>query len=180
MPELATPDRAPKRAPKRDKARMVADDIVTASSLAAHLGMTRQNVAQLTAAAVIEQRADGNYDQAASRLRYIKHLRAEHRRSPRTEADAAHVAVKTEMLRLRLLEKRRELVRKEDVAELIDTMAGITLTHLSGLGARCSRDVEVRRNIDRVVHQIRTELAQACTRLADERGEPLDEHPVRG
>jgi biotin operon repressor len=33
--------------PKRDKARMVADDVVTANSLATHLGMTRQNVAQL-------------------------------------------------------------------------------------------------------------------------------------
>ena len=61
--------------PKRDKVRMVTDDIVTANSLATHLGMTRQNVARLTAEAVIEQRGDGCYDQTASRLRYIKHLR---------------------------------------------------------------------------------------------------------
>jgi hypothetical protein len=54
-------------------------------------------VARLTAEAVIEQRSDGHYDQTASRLRYIKHLRAEHRRSPRVEADADHVKVKTEM-----------------------------------------------------------------------------------
>ena len=57
---------------KRDKARMVADDVVTANSLATHLGMTRQNVARLTADAVIERRSDGCYDQTASRLRYIK------------------------------------------------------------------------------------------------------------
>jgi hypothetical protein len=53
MSELTT-DHGPK--PRRDKARMVADGVVTASSLATHLGMTRQNVARLTAAAVIEQR----------------------------------------------------------------------------------------------------------------------------
>jgi hypothetical protein len=34
----------------------------------------------------------------------------------------------------------------------------------------------VRRNIDAVVHQVRTELAQVCTRMADERDElPLDQ-----
>ena len=61
MTEPLTQDRAPK--PKRDPVRMVADDVVTANSLATHLGMTRQNVARLTAEAVIEQRSDGCYDQ---------------------------------------------------------------------------------------------------------------------
>src|SRR3954469_16952902 len=93
---------------KRDKARMVADDVVTANSLATHLGMTRQNVARLTADGIVERRSDGCYDQTASRLRYIKHLRAEHQRSPRTQADADHVRVKTEVLKLSLLEKQRE------------------------------------------------------------------------
>jgi hypothetical protein len=51
-------------------------------------------------------------------------------------------------------------------------MCGVVLTHLSGMSARCSRDMAVRREIDRVVHEVRTELAQACTRMADERGEP--------
>ncbi|MET0710614.1 MAG: hypothetical protein ABWY82_27800 [Tardiphaga sp.] len=46
------------------------------------------------------------------------------------------------------------------------------LTHLSGMSARCSRDPLIRRSIDAVVHQVRTELAQVCTKLADERGEP--------
>ena len=174
MTEVVTQDRAP----KRDKARMVADDIVTANSLATHLGMTRQNVARLTAEAVIEQRSDGCYDQTASRLRYIKHLRSEHQRSPRTEADAEHVAVKTEMLQLRLLEKRRELVRREDVDALIDEMAGVVLTHLSSMPARCAPrgDLAIRRNIERVVYEVRTELASIASKMADEHGEPpLDE-----
>ena len=95
------------RAAKRDKVRMVADDVVTANSLATHLGCTRQNIARLTAEAVFEQRSDGCYDQTASRLRYIKHLRSDNRRSPRTQADADHVRVKIEMLQLRLMEKQR-------------------------------------------------------------------------
>ena len=54
MPEVMMQERA---APKRDKSRKVADDVVTANSLATHLGCTRQNIARLTAEAVIEQRA---------------------------------------------------------------------------------------------------------------------------
>ena len=76
--------------------------------------------------------------QTASRLKYIKQLRSEHQRSPRTQADANHVKVKTEMLQLRLMEKRRELVRRDDVDALIDEIAGVTLTHLSSLPARCA------------------------------------------
>ena len=120
MTEVTAQERA---ASKRDKVRMVADYVVTANSLATHLGCTRQNIARLTAEAVIEQRSDGCYDQTASRLKYIKHLRSENRRSPRTQADADHVKVKTEMLQLRLMEKQRKLVSREDANALIDEMS---------------------------------------------------------
>jgi hypothetical protein len=48
---------------------------------------------------------------------YLRFLQREHRHSARTQADADHVKVKTEMLQLRLMEKKRELVRREDVNE---------------------------------------------------------------
>jgi hypothetical protein len=166
MTELVTQDSAP----KRDKTSMVADDVVTANSLATHLGMTRQNVARLTAEAVIEQRSDGCYNQTASRLRYIKHLREVHRRSPRIEADAALAKAKTEMLALRLAEKRRELVPKAVFDAMIDEFAGLVLTHLSGMAARCSNDLVVRRKIGAVVYEVR--MAKAALAMADQQGEP--------
>ena len=45
-------------------------------------------------------------------------------------------------------EKKRTLVRRDAVDALIDQIAGTVLTHLSGMAARCSRDMQVRRNID--------------------------------
>ena len=137
MPDLTT-DQGPK--PKRDKARMVADDVVTANSLATHLGMSRQNAARLTAAAVIEQRADGKYDQSASRLRYIRHLREQHRHTPRARADAAHVAVKTEMLQLRLMENRKELMSRDAHQAMIEQMVGLVLTKLGAWPAAIRSD----------------------------------------
>jgi hypothetical protein len=54
------------------------------------------------------------------------------RRSARTQADAEHVKAKTEFLKLRLLEKRRNLVLRDELDALIDGMAGMVLTKLQG------------------------------------------------
>jgi hypothetical protein len=79
-------------------------------------------------------------------------LRRERRQSPRSEADAEHAKAKAALLRIRIAEKQRELVRQTNVDELIDQIAGIVLTHLSGMAARCSNNLVVRREIDAVVH----------------------------
>ena len=109
-----------------------------------------------------------------SRVAYVRYLRREHRHSPRTEADAAHIAVKTEMLRMRLMEKRHELVRRDEVNELIDGICGVVLTALSSLPARCAPrgDLATRRAIERVVFEVRTEIANVCQQMADKNGEP--------
>ena len=159
------------RRPKRDKVHRVADDVVTANSLATHLGCSRQNIGRLTAEAIIERRSDGHYDQTASRLRYIKHLRTSSR-TVRSEADSQHVLAKAQMLQIKIMQQQRKLVLREDANALLDEVCGVVLTHLSGLGARCSRDMVVRRNIDAVVMQIRREISEACSEMADERGEP--------
>jgi phage terminase Nu1 subunit (DNA packaging protein) len=124
------------------------------------------------------QRQSGGFALDQSRVAYLRYLRRERRRSPRTEAEADHVKVKTEMLQLRLMEKKRELVRQSDVDELIDRIAGVTLTALSSLPARCAPrgDPAIRRSIERVVFEVRREIAEACSKAADAANEPpLDE-----
>ena len=80
---------------------------------------------------------------------------------------------KAALLRIRIEEKQRKLVRQDDVNELIDQIAGTVLTHLSGMSARCSRDMVVRRNIDAVVTQDQARDSEACSKAADARNEPL-------
>ena len=144
---------------------------VSASALALHLDCSRSYIGKLEAEGVIQRQGDC-FLLDHSRVAYLRHLRRERQQSPRAEADAAHVAVKTEMLQLRLMEKRKELVRRDDVDALIDQIAGTVLTNLSGMSPRCSRDMVVRRNIDTVVMQIRGEIAEACSKAAGEQGEP--------
>jgi hypothetical protein len=151
----------------------VAERVVTASAsaLARHLDCSRTYIDKLEAEGVIQRRGDG-FPLDLSRVAYLRHLRRERRQSPRSEADADHAKAKTALLRIRIAEKRRELVRRDEADALIDAIAGTVLTHLSGMAARCSRDMQVRRNIDAVVMQIRREISETCSRMADECGEP--------
>ena len=135
---------------------------VSASALALHLDCSRTYIGKLEAEGVIQRQGDGlPLDQ--NRVAYLRYLRRERQQSPRNEADAAHVAAKTEMLQVNLAEKKRELVRRSDVDELIDGIAGVTLTALSSLPARCAPrgDLAIRRSIERVVFEVRNEIAKA-------------------
>ena len=124
---------------------------------------------------MVQRQGDG-FPLDQSRVAYLRYLRRERQQSPRTQADADHVKAKTEVLQLKLMQARNELVRRADVDALVDGIAGTVLTHLSGMAARCSRDMVVRRSIDAVVMQIRREIAEACSRAADAANEPpLDE-----
>jgi len=136
---------------------------VSVSALAVHLDCSRTYIGKLEAEGVIQRQGNG-FPLDQSRVAYLRHLRRERQQSPRAEADADHVKVKTEMLQLRLMEKKRELDRRADVDELIDTLAEVVLTHLSGMAARCSNDLAVRRKIDAVVYEVRKEISRpvAC------------------
>jgi hypothetical protein len=93
--------------------------------------------------------------------------------SPRAAADAEHASAKAALLRLRIAEKKRELIPQEEAASDMEQLIGLFLTGLSGLSARCgARDLAARRAIDKAVFDLRVELSEACTKLADERGEP--------
>jgi hypothetical protein len=129
---------------------------------------------------VIERRADGKFDQDQSRLKYLAHLRSPERRSARSEAAAKHAEAKNQLLHIRIEEKQRKLVRREDVDALIGQIAGVTPTALSSLPARCAPrgDLATPRCIERVVFEVRTEMAKVCQQMADKHGEPpLDDDP---
>jgi hypothetical protein len=97
----------------------------SASALALHLDCSRTYIGKLEAEGVIQRKGDGfPLDQSRVALRY---LRRERRQSPRIEADADHIKVNTEMLQMRLMEKRRELMRRAAVYAPIDQIAGTVL-----------------------------------------------------
>ena len=100
---------------------------VTAAQLGEHLGLTRQRIGVLADTEhVIERLPNGRFNQDDCRLRYLRWLRDPARRSARSEAAAAHAEAKTQLLRIKIEEKKRELVRRSDVDALIDGIVGVT------------------------------------------------------
>jgi hypothetical protein len=118
MAETATIDR-PSVAKNVSRPQSRKPATVSASALAQHLDCSRAYIGKLEAEGVIQRQGDG-FPLDQNRVAYLRYLRRERRQSPRSEADADHVKVKTEMLQLQLMEKRRELVRRTDVDALID------------------------------------------------------------
>jgi hypothetical protein len=177
MSESVPIDRLPGARATVSRPQSVKPATVSTSALAAHLDCSRAYVGKLEAEGVIQRQGDG-FPLDQSRVAYLRFLGRERQQSPRARTDADHLKVKTELLQLRLMEKKCELVRQADVDELIDGICGVTLTALSSLPARCAPrgDLVIRRSIDRVVFEVRTEIAKICQEMADRCGEPpLDE-----
>jgi hypothetical protein len=133
MPQTVTVDRPP-----------VAEGAATvsASALAQHLDCSRAYVGKLEAEGVIQRQGDDGFPLDQSRVAYLRYLRCERQQSPRAAADAEHASTKAALLRLRIEEKQRELVRRADVDELLDAMCGTVLAHLSGMAVRDAAHVE--------------------------------------
>jgi hypothetical protein len=172
MTETVANDRPPVAKPvSRPRSRKPAT--VSASALAQHLDCSRTYIGKLEAEGVIQRQGDG-FPLDQSRVAYLRYLRRERQQSPRAAADAENASAKAALLRIGIEEKQRKLVRRDDVNELIDGIAGVTLTALSSLPARCAQrgDLAIRRSIERVVFEVRTEIANVCQRMADKCGEP--------
>jgi len=172
MAETVANDRPPAARAAVSRRRSAKPATFSASALALHLDCSRTYIGKLEAEGVIQRQGDGfQLDQC--RVAYLRYLRRERQQSPRAGADADHVKVKTEMLQLRLMQAGRDLVSREAHEAMIDQMAGLVLTKLGGWPARIAgADLGLRRRAEAVLRELRTEIAEACTKLADERDEP--------
>ena len=115
----------------------------------------------------------GGFPLDQSRVAYLRYLRREKRQSPRSEADADFQRAKAELIRIRIGEKKRDLIPFDEAIGQMEEMVGLFLSRLSGFAARCGgRDLAARRVIDQAVYDLRLEISEAATKLADQRGEP--------
>ena len=156
---LITTDDRPK--PTRGNGAAHAAVLVSGYELARHFGCSRQNVDLLAQQGVIERRAaDGLFDQDVSRLKYLTHLRSEHRRSPRAAADAEFALAKAELIRLRVAERKRDLIPREEASADMEHLIGLFLTGLSGFAAQfAGRDLAMRRVVDKGVYDLRLRIS---------------------
>ena len=89
---------------------------VSASALTLHLDCARAYISKLEAEGVIQRQGDG-FPLDQSGVAYLRYLRRERQQSPRAAAYAEHALAKAALLRIRIEEKQRTLVRRDAVDE---------------------------------------------------------------
>jgi hypothetical protein len=75
------------------------------------------------------------------------------------------------MLRLRIAEKQRSLIPFDEAVAHMEELVGLFISRLSGFAARCGgRDLAMRRAIDQAVYDLRLEISEAASKLAEQCG----------
>jgi hypothetical protein len=141
--------------------------------MAAHLCIDRAYLTKLVSQGVLSQRADGRFDVDSNRRAYIEFLREARKRSPKSEADSAFTQAKAELIQIRIMERKKELMLASECYEMIDEIHGLFMTALSSLPAKIGgRDLGERRKVEKAIYDMRVELSAAALARANERGEP--------
>jgi hypothetical protein len=143
------------------------DGSVNATTVAQHLDLSHHRIAQLVEEAVLQKLPNGRFDTNDCRVRYIRWLRDPERRSAKSKADQEFTQAKADLIKIRIAEKQRDLIPCVEAEEVGEKMISIVITKLGGLAARIGGSMDDRRKVDRVVFEVRTEMADAFTEMAN-------------
>jgi hypothetical protein len=160
----------------RSKQHKVASVIVGAKQLARHLDLTHPRIAQLVDEHVLERLPSGKFNLDDSRVRYIRWLRDSERRTAKSKVDSEFVKAKTELIAIRVREKKRELIELDEAIEVSEKLIATMLVAMGGMAPRVARvagnSLAVRREVDAIVYETRVSMANTFNKFADEAGEP--------
>lgn len=107
----------------------------------------------------------GRIDLVQTLPSFFQELREQMRASTATAASERARLARAASSELRLAEARRELIETDDASAAVDHLCGSILTALSGLPARCTRDIPIRRRIEQSIHITQAALARDLENL---------------
>lgn len=126
------------------------------SGVAQHFGISRTATRDLELQNVIDRTAGLD----SCRLAYIRHLRERHSR--RNGSDSHLREARAREIEVRTAQRLGKLVRLEEFDDFVDELCGIFRTELSGLPARVTRDLMLRRAIEREITGMLHRVADVC------------------
>lgn len=124
-------------------------------TLAACWGLTSSRVKQLHHEGwfkPIESRHRGRYNWIEACSGFVRYLRDEDRRSTRSAADSRIKDAKARDIETRTQQRLSRLIPLEVYEEMIDNIAGMVRSEFAGLAAATTRDLTMRRTIEREVN----------------------------
>ena len=128
---------------------------VNTETLCSVFGVVNQRISQLANAGwfrPLPRTKKGIYNWMEACAGYIKFLRDEDRRSSKHAADSRMRDAKAYDIEVRTRQRLGRLVPLEAYEEMIDNTAGMVRTEFAGMAAACTRDLVLRRIIEREVN----------------------------
>jgi len=142
-----------------DKPLQEGDRPVDVVKFAAFVRYTPTYIRQLQRDGVLPKGSRGEIPFLAGISALIQFLRAEERRSSKSAADTRVRDARARVYELQAAERERRLIEFSEALEFVDRIVGMFRAELSGLPARVTRDLTLRRTIEQALNELLDRLA---------------------
>lgn len=126
------------------------------------LGITSEWLRQVSKQGYYSQVSRGRWRLKEVVQGYLRYLQAEERRTTKTAADSRVRDARAAEIELRTAERMRQVIRTDESIAIVDAIIGAMRTEADGIGARCTRDLDMRHKIE---SEIDDTLRRASGRL---------------
>lgn len=156
----STPAKKPVKAKAPDR-----DDLITLDAAGSLLMISVERVRQLSKSGYIDRPKPGRTTVVSAVQGYIRFLKDAERKNTKSGAATRVSEARAAEIELRTAERRRVLIPQEEAIAAMDLVVGKVAETLSGLPARITRDLVLRRRIEAEIHAGQKEIADALAEL---------------
>jgi hypothetical protein len=125
------------------------------------LGIGPERIRQLSKAGYIKIHKRGMTALVPAVQGYIKYLKDENSKGTKTAAASRATDARAREIELRIAREERQLIPKEDADLALDLVVGEVNKQFTGLAARITRDVSLRRKIEAELYEAKRKIAEA-------------------
>lgn len=144
--------------------------LTDSATLAQCWGVNRTRVSQLAAEGVLKTEGrKAQYSWFDACQNYVRYLKSEDRKSSKSASDSRMRDAKAREIEVRTMQRLSRLVPIDVYDEMLESVCGMVRSEFAGLAATCTRDLTLRRIIEREVnarlHRIAEQAMAQAIRL---------------
>lgn len=139
-------------------------DLITLEVAGRLLMIGPERVRQLIKAGYIQRPKPGYTTVVSAVQGYIRFLKDDARKNTKSEAASRAVDARAQEIELRIAERKREVIPREDAELAMDLVVGEVNKVFTGLPARITRDVRLRREVEARLNEAKGQIADALAR----------------
>jgi hypothetical protein len=127
--------------------------VATTKQLASAFSITGTRVLQLSDEGWFKPLGKNRWDRDEATRGYFNFLRADDRRASKSAGEFRLRDAKARVVEMQLAERARDLIPYDEAETALETVVGMVRTEMGGVAARVTRDLVVRRAIEKAVNE---------------------------